>query len=263
MVSRRNERSQIPDAFNPDLLHDTDRLQGTIPSEDAENCWQRTTREPLQRRLPWTRLITYSLPIIAAVTPVALLLGFSSRLETKVRYNSCTPSGQFVLPFTASIWDFSRFFEITITFSGHRQYSCGWNMYSDPLEMCDSGYTFAGQGHRCGLGDTRWPGHASFACLIGVSSVQQDYCFTDGAWRGRLRHVCCHCVQIWNICFMDYACTAYHRTDAGTSDKPRSLGLSRNDYGDSVYHLRAVADLGSNWLRAALLHLDSNQCWLR
>jgi len=66
----------------------------------------------------------FYLPLLAAFVPIILLLAYSHKLSRHLGSNGCMPNGEFVLPFTSSIWSSSQFFAITIGFTGPRAHEC-------------------------------------------------------------------------------------------------------------------------------------------
>ena len=102
-----------------------------------------STQQSLLRRLPASRLVLQSLPLLTAIALLVLLLASASSLNQTLRYDSCTPSGEFVLPGTASIWDSKRFFEITMPFTASSSGECPRLSRAYPLSSaCESGYSF-------------------------------------------------------------------------------------------------------------------------
>ena len=90
---------------------------------------------------PITKAILVLLPLIAALAPVILLVAFSPSLSHALGANGCTPSGEFVLPYTTSIWDAKRFFSITIAFLGPGPSDCSFNA-AVPQALACTGYSF-------------------------------------------------------------------------------------------------------------------------
>lgn len=79
--------------------------------------------------------------LATCLTPLALLRGFADALSADLSKSACNPSGDFVLPFTSSIWDAANFFEITVPFAGARPETCSHSGL--PFETTDcTGYTF-------------------------------------------------------------------------------------------------------------------------
>ena len=116
-----------------------------IRTEDFEvrPTLSRSTQEGLMKRLPASRLAVLSLPLFIVIALLAILLARAPGLDQTMRYDSCTPSGEFVLPGTATLWDSSRFFEINIRFSQSSYEACPSNPRTDPLGVpCDGGYSF-------------------------------------------------------------------------------------------------------------------------
>lgn len=93
---RESSQEQI---LQTDLGHDTNKRSATV----------KLSRKAL-----------FYLPLVAALVPIILLLASSSRLSQALGSNGCLPSGDFVLPYTSSVWDSSQFFAITIGFTGPR-----------------------------------------------------------------------------------------------------------------------------------------------
>ncbi|KAK5163944.1 uncharacterized protein LTR77_010340 [Saxophila tyrrhenica] len=98
-----------------------------------------TGRAPLWRRL--LRNLIYILPILVSFVFIGLLLGYSSTFTEQLGYNACSPTGDFVLPFTTSIWDTKNFFTITIQFEGPDKDYCSYSDTTSYTLGC-TGYTF-------------------------------------------------------------------------------------------------------------------------
>jgi hypothetical protein len=92
-----------------------------------------------RRKLLWTRPLLLLLPLAVSIVPLGLLLAFAGKLSKALAYNACGPSGEFVLPFTSSVWASNGLFDITIAFSGPQRQDCPPG--SDTTLGCD-GYTF-------------------------------------------------------------------------------------------------------------------------
>ena len=45
----------------------------------------------------------FAVPLLLAIVPIILLAAFSSTLSHRLGSNGCTPSGEFVIPYTTSI----------------------------------------------------------------------------------------------------------------------------------------------------------------
>jgi hypothetical protein len=117
-----------------------------LSQQKEDNYGHRDAQETSQRRYtfwrnPFIRPILLALPLLAALTPVILLAAFSSSLSQNLGANGCTSSGEFVLPYTASIWDPKRFFSITIAFLGPGPSACSYNAVV-PQALACTGYNF-------------------------------------------------------------------------------------------------------------------------
>lgn len=100
------------------------------------------TKEPTEYSISTIKKLSYFIPLAASIAPIAFLIGYSPVLSHQLAKNACTPSGVFTLPFTSSIWDVSRFFELTIAFSSPRNpYSCQVSSGQSSTLLC-GGYTF-------------------------------------------------------------------------------------------------------------------------
>lgn len=64
--------------------------------------------------LPLTRPILYSMPVIATSIPVLLLIAYAPKLSLRLGQNGCDLSGNFMIPYTSSVWDATHFFTVTI-----------------------------------------------------------------------------------------------------------------------------------------------------
>ena len=93
-------------------------------------------------RLPGIKHILIALPLFVAIIPLVLLLAYSSHLSNQLGSNGCTPSGEFVLPKTTSVWDLKNFFVITIAFLGPDYTSCSPGGYSANSDLACTGYSF-------------------------------------------------------------------------------------------------------------------------
>ena len=75
-------------------------------------------------RRPGIKQVVYVLPLLAAIIPIVLVAAYSPRFSRHLAYNACTPNGDFVLPFTTSIWDLSRLLETTVAFGSLPHRTC-------------------------------------------------------------------------------------------------------------------------------------------
>ena len=125
-----------PESSGNDGSHDRQALSGykhsdSKPRTKAYAFWQR----------PGIRYIFCTLPLAAAIVPIAVLIAYSSTLSFKLSHNGCTPSGEFVLPYSISIWDWSRFFTISAAFNGGSLSSCSYSS-EDSFSLECVGYSF-------------------------------------------------------------------------------------------------------------------------
>lgn len=60
------------------------------------------------------RAFLFLLPIVCAIVPICLLVGYSSTLSRALGESGCLPNGEFVLPYTSSVWNPRLFFVITV-----------------------------------------------------------------------------------------------------------------------------------------------------
>lgn len=87
--------------------------------------------------------LVYVLPLIASAAPLCLLLGFSGKLSRQLQEKACSPNGDFVLPFTTSIWDAEYFFSITVPFSGPGTSGCTVSYGETYTLSCAASYSFS------------------------------------------------------------------------------------------------------------------------
>jgi hypothetical protein len=104
----------------------------------------RPKRLSLMKGLPVPRLMISSIPLLVAIALLVVLLAKAPGLKETMKYDSCTPSGEFVLPGTASIWESKRFFEITILFTTSSGGVCSVidEVFPQDDGACEGGYTF-------------------------------------------------------------------------------------------------------------------------
>ena len=107
----------------------------------ADNFLPGVKSTPKFWALPGVRHILYSLLLLAAIAPIAILLAYSSTLSRLLSYNGCTTNGGFTLPFTTGVWDTKRLFTITIAFAGPFHATCVYDSTSSQALTCN-GYSF-------------------------------------------------------------------------------------------------------------------------
>ena len=93
---------------------ESDHKNGALLKQsDLNNTVYRTK----QSSRVWRRRLYYVLPLILATAPIVILPALSPNLSRRLSYNGCTPSGEFALPYSSSIWDPSHFLTITAAFT--------------------------------------------------------------------------------------------------------------------------------------------------
>ncbi|KAK3629463.1 hypothetical protein LTR56_018002 [Elasticomyces elasticus] len=97
-------------------------------------------RHRSRRRIAWHEIAIYA-TLCLSVLPVVLLLAYSPKLSRALAYNGCTTNGDFVLPYSSSIWSAKYFFTITIPFSGPQWTSCSSQGGESAASSCD-GYSY-------------------------------------------------------------------------------------------------------------------------
>ena len=105
---------------------------------------QKTTANTLKRLL-LSRVWQTGIPALITLAPLVLLIAYSGELTRTLGYDGCLPSGEFVLPYTNSIWDIKNFFVVTIQFLGNSGTgTCDGSYSTTTLNLssgCD-GYSF-------------------------------------------------------------------------------------------------------------------------
>ncbi|KAK3691325.1 hypothetical protein LTR37_018686 [Vermiconidia calcicola] len=104
-----------------ELLPTKPNFQTSDSSSDGAPRFDTPSRRPHIRLPSWVlssaKYVLYGLPLLIAITPVILLLAFAPVLSDRLGHNGCTSTGEFVFPYSSSIWNRSRFFAITIPFT--------------------------------------------------------------------------------------------------------------------------------------------------
>lgn len=77
------------------------------PTQKDKDSHQSYDRRKWRPAMLWNsrpaKYFFYTVPLLIAIVPVVVLLAFSAKLSHRLGSNGCTPSGDFVIPFTSSI----------------------------------------------------------------------------------------------------------------------------------------------------------------
>lgn len=92
-------------------------------------------------RTPILRWVLYMIPFFASVGPIVVLAALSPYFSRRLGYNACSTTGEFILPYTSSVWDPSNFFTITLPFSAPEGSTCSYSA-GETHEIACGGYTF-------------------------------------------------------------------------------------------------------------------------
>lgn len=124
---------------NPFQSHEHSSRPETPDSYHEDNALQ--TRQSRLPRSPALRWVLYIVPLLVCVAPIAILAGLSPRFSRELGYNACSSTGEFILPYTSSIWDPSNFFTITLPFTKGEGDTCTFGN-GETADLACGGYSF-------------------------------------------------------------------------------------------------------------------------
>lgn len=136
-------RYTTPDPPGYELQNHIQHHEHSRP-ETPESHHEGHTQQTRPSRLPQSialRWILSTLPLLASLAPIAVLAALSPHFSRRLGYNACSPTGEFLLPYTSSIWDPSNFFTITLPFTAPAGNTCTFSN-GETAEIACGGYTF-------------------------------------------------------------------------------------------------------------------------
>ena len=128
-----------------------DKIDNDVPAPRRPSpSWHRSLGSRVYTIAKYITYIVPVIPLLASIIPVALLIALAPTLSARLGHSGCTPSGDFVIPYSQSVWNIKHFFTITITFipegwgvcsgGGARSLSAGQQTGSERLNC--KGYSF-------------------------------------------------------------------------------------------------------------------------